>query len=236
MSHDRFRFGLVAATYLISILFFVRLPALVSQGVRHGTVLNFVRVTTAFTIPTAALIIILIFRSLSGRDPLRANYERFRRTYEVSVDLAVVLAIGTHLLLLGLMIILQVPYPAETPAGHWLSRFPTCLIGIVLIVAGNVLPRLRPNNAMGIRTRWTLADETVWIKAHRAGGYFLVIFGSILIAWTFIDFRNVWWVLGPGSALTAAGLPMMSYLISRHQRRPSPPPTVGGADEKEARP
>jgi uncharacterized membrane protein len=236
VSHDKFRFGLVAAAYLVSILFFVRLPALVSQGVRHGVVLDFVRVTTAFTIPTAALIVVLIFRSLSRRDPLRANYERFRRTYEVSVDLAVALAIGTHLLLLSLAMILQVPFPADTSAGHWLSRVPTCLVGIVLFVAGNILPRLRPNYAMGIRTRWTLGDETVWMRTHRAAGYFLVVFGLILIVWTFIDFRKVWWILGPGAALTAVGLPMMSYLISKHKRRPSPPLSEGSAYQKGVRP
>lgn len=230
MSHDRFRFGLVTAAFGISLYFYVRWPALLSGGVRISPWENNVRIATSFTIPLAALAIVLIFRSLSRRDPLRANYERFRRTYEVSVDLAVVLAIATHLLLLSLIMILEVPFPADTPAGHWLSRVPTCLIGIVLIVVGNVLPRLRPNHAMGIRTRWTLADETVWMKAHRAGGYFLVIFGLLLIAWTFIDFRNVWWVLGPGSALTAAGLPLMSYLISKHKSRSSLPPTAGGAD------
>jgi len=232
VSHDKFRFGLVAAAYLVSILFFVRLPALVSQGVRHGAVLNnFVRGTTAFTIPTAALIIVLIFRSLSRRDPLRANYERFRRTYEVSVDLAIALAIGTHLLLFSLAMILQVPFPADTSAGHWFSRVPTCLVGIVLFVAGNILPRLRPNYALGIRTRWTLGDETVWMRTHRAAGYFLVVFGLLLIVWTFIDFRNVWWILGPGAALTAAGLPMMSYLISKHKRRSSPTLSEGGTHQ-----
>jgi uncharacterized membrane protein len=242
VSHDRFRFGLVAAIFGVSLLFFVRWPALVRGGVRSlggfrvpppGIIL---RIATSFTIPLAALAIVLIFRSLSKGDPLGANYERFRRTYEVSLDLAVVLAIGTHLLLLSLLMMLEVPFPADTPAGHWLSRVPTCLVGIVLIVAGNILPRLRPNYAMGIRTRWTLGDETVWMRTHRAAGYFLVVFGLILIVWTFIDFRKVWWILGPGAALTAVGLPMMSYLISKHKRRPSPPLSEGSAYQKGVRP
>lgn len=217
MSHDRFRFGLVAATFGVSILFFVRLPILV------GPILlpDFGRIAMSFTIPLAALAIILIFRSLVNRDPLRANYERFRRTYEISLDLAVALAVGTHLLLLGWFMILRVHI------GLWISYVPTCLVGIVLIVAGNIMPRLRSNNSMGIRTRWTLGDETVWMKTHRAGGYFLVVFGLTLIAWTFIDFMSIWWVLGSGAVLAVAGLPFLSYAIAKRQGRSSSPLSGG---------
>jgi uncharacterized membrane protein len=222
VSHDKFRFSLIGAALGYSTFFFVRWPALVAGGVRvpfpRG---DFPRIATSFTIPLAALAILLIFKSLSRRDPLRANYERFRRTYEVSLDLATVLAIGIHVLLLNWFMILQVPFPHDHY--KWISFVPTGLVGIVLIVAGNILPRLRPNNSMGIRTRWTLPDETVWMKTHRIGGYFLVAFGLVLIAWTFIDFRNVWWVLGPGAVLTAAGLPLLSYVIWRRVHRAAAP-------------
>ena len=98
MSHDRFRYGLIAAAFAVSVLFFIRLPAIVGRVPPLGfdTV---ARILTSFTLPAAAFIILLIFRSLAKRDPLRANYERFRRTYEISLDLAAVLVLGTHLLL-----------------------------------------------------------------------------------------------------------------------------------------
>lgn len=222
MSHDRFRYGLIAAAFVISIFFFFRWPAIVGGGVRVPPAGDFPRIATSFTIPLAALIIVLVFRSLSRRDPLRANYKRFRRTYEVSLDLAVFLAVGTHLLLLSLMMIYQVRFPAVR--FRWVSYVPTCLVGIILIVAGNVLPRLRPNHTMGIRTRWTLENETVWMKTHRFAGYVLVALGLILIAWTFIDFQRVWWVLGLGVVITAAGLPLLSSIIGRRARRAASPP------------
>lgn len=212
MSHERFRYGLIAAVFCASILFFVRLPAIVGRHVRIP-VLDFARLATSFTLPAAALVTVLIFKSLARRDPLRVNYERFRRTYELSLDLAVVLAVGTHLLLLSLMMILRVHI------GRWISLVPTSLVGIILIVAGNILPRLRPNTSMGIRTRWTLEDETVWMKTHRVAGYVLIVFGLVLIVWTLIDFQGVWWVLGSGLVLTAAGLPLLSYLFSLSRRR-----------------
>ena len=231
MSHERLRFGLVAAALGVSVLFYVRLPAFV------GTILmpDLGGIAMSFTIPLAALATILIFKSLVKRDPLRANYARFRRTYEISLDLAVALAVGTHLLLLGWFMIVAGARGARTHIGLWISYVPTSLIGIVLIVAGNIMPRLRPNNVIGIRTRWTLGNETVWMKTHRAGGYFLVFFGLTLMAWTFIDFMSIWWVLGSGAVLAVAGLPLLSRVIAKRDRRSSSPLSGGGARKEEVR-
>jgi uncharacterized membrane protein len=216
VSHDRFRYGLIAVAFCVSILFFIRLPALVGRRVRIP-VLDFARVSVSFTIVAAALAIVLIFKSLSRRDPLRRNYQRFRRTYDIFLDLAVVLSIGVHFLLLATMLI------PKGLVGRWVSYVPTCLVGIVLVVAGNALPRLRPNSAMGIRTRWALGNEAVWMKTHLAGGYILFVFGLTLIIWTFIDFQGIWLVLGPGAVLTAAGLPLLSYVIWRRAHRAATP-------------
>jgi uncharacterized membrane protein len=216
VSHDKFRYGVLAAAFCVSTLLFFRLPDFWPIRYRFPAG-PFPWIFTSFTLPTAALVIVLIFKSLAKRDPLRANYVKFRRTYELFLDLAVLLTIGTHFLLIGKLMILQVRI------GRWITYVPSSLIGIILVVAGNILPRLRPNSAMGIRTRWTLRDETVWMKTHRGGGYFLFAFGLTLIAWTFIDFMGIWWVLGPGAVLTAAGLPLLSYVIWKCERRSSSP-------------
>jgi immunity protein, SdpI family len=217
VSHDRFRYGLIAAAFCVSVLFFIRLPAIVGHHVRIPW-LDFPRFAISFAMVGAALAIVLIFKSLAKRDPLRRNHERFRRTYDLFLDLAVVLAVGVHLLLLGTIMI------HGGRLGRWVSYAPTTLVGLVLLVAGNALPRLRPNSVMGVRTRWTLADEAVWRRTHLAGGYVLTVFGLTLIVWTFIDFQGIWWVLGPGFVVTFAGLPVLSWLIGRRRPRPSPDP------------
>lgn len=63
---------------------FIRLPAL---GLKDGTFAGWPfagwtwpRFWTSFALPFAALAIVLIFKSLSRRDPFRANYGKFRRT------------------------------------------------------------------------------------------------------------------------------------------------------------
>ncbi len=54
------------------------------------------------------------------------------------------------------------------------------LVGLVFIITGNYLPKLRRNFFLGIRTPRTLTDEENWDLTQRfAGG--LYIFGGILI-------------------------------------------------------
>ena len=51
------------------------------------------------------------------------------------------------------------------------------LLGVLLISAGNLLPRLRPNLAIGIRTRRMLSDARLWARMHRFAGYTTVFAG-----------------------------------------------------------
>jgi uncharacterized membrane protein len=219
VSHERLRYGLIAVGFILAVFLFLRLPALGQRGEGHfaGWPLagwTWPRFWTSFLLPFAALAIVLIFKSLAKRDPFRANYAKFRRTYDLFLDLAVLLVFATHVLII--VSNLLVP---KGLAGRWVQYIPTSFVGILLVIMGNTLPRLRPNSAMGVRTRWTLRDETVWMKTHRAGGYVLFVFGLTLIVWTFIDFQGVWWVLGPGLLITFAGLPVLSWLIGRRRSR-----------------
>ena len=52
------------------------------------------------------------------------------------------------------------------------------LIGMLFIVIGNVLPKMRWNYVVGVRTPWTLADEGVWDRTHRFAGWVMVLAGG----------------------------------------------------------
>jgi uncharacterized membrane protein len=54
------------------------------------------------------------------------------------------------------------------------------MLGLVMVSVGNLLPRTRPNLAIGIRTRRTLADRACWIQTHRAAGYLVVVAGVVV--------------------------------------------------------
>jgi len=52
--------------------------------------------------------------------------------------------------------------------------------GLLLAAAGLCLPRLEPNYIAGIRTPWTLRDETTWRITHGVGGVLFTIAGAVL--------------------------------------------------------
>ncbi len=58
-------------------------------------------------------------------------------------------------------------------------------IGILFLVIGNYLPKVKMNYSMGIRTPWTLANEEVWNKTHRLGGFCFFLAGLFTIVLAF---------------------------------------------------
>jgi len=55
------------------------------------------------------------------------------------------------------------------------------LIGVLYLVFGNYFKTLKANYFIGIRTPWTLENETVWKETHKLGGKMWFIGGLIVI-------------------------------------------------------
>ena len=53
-------------------------------------------------------------------------------------------------------------------------------LGLILIVFGNYLPKIRRNRTLGLKLPWTLKNEECWNKTHRFSGYVTIIAGAIL--------------------------------------------------------
>ncbi|MDD2516329.1 MAG: SdpI family protein, partial [Candidatus Gracilibacteria bacterium] len=64
--------------------------------------------------------------------------------------------------------------------------------GALFIVLGNYLGKIRQNYFVGIKTPWTLANEDVWNKTHRIGGWAFIISGILFIINSFILEKYVW--------------------------------------------
>lgn len=61
------------------------------------------------------------------------------------------------------------------------------LSGVIITACGNYMSSVKPNYFIGIRTPWTLENETVWRKTHQlaskfwfAGGLLIVLFSLTL--------------------------------------------------------
>ncbi len=55
------------------------------------------------------------------------------------------------------------------------------LMGIVMIVLGNIMPKTRINSAVGLRTVWSMENDKTWAESNRLGGIVLMIAGVIII-------------------------------------------------------
>jgi uncharacterized membrane protein len=54
-------------------------------------------------------------------------------------------------------------------------------VGLVLMVVGNYMGKVRSNFFFGIRTPWTLSSERSWNRTHRLGGRLLVLIGLVAV-------------------------------------------------------
>lgn len=54
------------------------------------------------------------------------------------------------------------------------------MVGLLLIIIGNYLPKIPKNNSLGIRNKWTKKNEFVWKKAHRFTALVYILVGLCL--------------------------------------------------------
>jgi uncharacterized membrane protein len=66
------------------------------------------------------------------------------------------------------------------------GKFMFAALGLLFAALGNFFPALKPNYFIGIRSPWTLENETVWKKTHKLGGKIWVVCGIVLAALPFI--------------------------------------------------
>ncbi|MEP6571561.1 MAG: SdpI family protein [Gemmatimonadota bacterium] len=150
-------------------------------------------------IPLLGSALAAVFYVLPRIDPRATSYALHKPSYWTIVNAVLVLLAVTHVVMLGKALGWPVAFDRVAVVG----------VGLLLIVIGNLMTRLRPNWFLGIRTPWTLSSDTVWRKTHRLGGILLVLAGCFLLA---IGIANVRWrVAGMILVVTLATLIPVIY-------------------------
>ncbi len=72
-------------------------------------------------------------------------------------------------------------YPYNLGYRPDITFFMEMFIGILFLVLGTYLPKLKQNYTVGIKIPWTLASEENWNRTHRMAGYLWVIGGILTI-------------------------------------------------------
>ena len=198
--------AVVAAGYLVGLVAYPGLPGpFLDQRISA-------RILVAFTLPTTALVIYSLFRSLWIHDRIRSGNGAFESTYH-----AIVLRVLLFVLALHVLVMMQLTGAMDAgglrlPAG----RAVVVLFGVVLVAIGNLLPRTRPNVAVGVRTRRTLANAQLWQQVHRAGGYATDGHGIVTALTGLVLTHETVGAVVSAAALVAAATVFVSY--RRHAR------------------
>jgi uncharacterized membrane protein len=122
-------------------------------------------------LPIVALGLYLLLRFLPRIDPGRANYQQFARPYAIIRLATLVLLAALYAVTLLWVEGIEVD----------MRRWPLALIGVLFVVLGNVMGKLRPNWFAGVRTPWTLSSKRSWVKTHRLAGWLFVVVGLLFI-------------------------------------------------------
>ncbi len=132
--------------------------------------------TQAIVFPLLIVGMYILFLLIPYLDPKKERYEQFSKIYHIfkSIILALMVVIYFVVGLNGL--------GYNLPVGVIIPG----LIGLLFIVLGNYLGKIKMNWFMGIRTPWTLSSEEVWNKTHRFGGKMFILAGLLMIAQIFL--------------------------------------------------
>jgi uncharacterized membrane protein len=167
-----------------------------------------------FLLPTTAGVISLVVRTLQRRQLLLADAMTPDPAVQAIVFWILVFLTGVHVLVLAVLVGLRAVQP-------WASRAVVALLGLTLVVIGNLLPRTRPNVALGIRTSQTLTDRRLWMLIHRIGGYICVAIGTVtVLTAAFLSGPKVGALLG-GAGLAGAAIMFVYYQKLTHGSRTS---------------
>ncbi len=154
-------------------------------------------------------------------DPGRANYQTFAGAYKairfsISLFLSAIYA-ATVFVALGYRVNIN------TMVGM--------ALGLLFVVLGNVMGKIRPNWFVGVRTPWTLSSKKSWTKTHRLAGWLFIAMGLLAAAWGLLQSA---WMFGLMLAFDGGcvlAIVVYSYLVYRNDPlRTAPANTSPGAE------
>ena len=95
--------------------------------------------------------------------------------------------------------------------------FSCLLLGILLIIMGNFMPKCKQNSTMGIKLSWTLANEENWNATHRFGGKVMVGAGFLLLLASLLPLAVSVAILLVAIVGTFVAMVLYSYLFYKKQ-------------------
>jgi len=128
--------------------------------------------------PVVSVLIYVLAVVLPGIDPKRRNYERFKNEYILLMQVIMGFLAAVYI------ISIMAAFGRQVNITLWVNA----MLGVLFMVLGNYMSRIKQSWFVGIKTPWTLSSEKVWDKTHRFGGRMFVILGLIFVINAFVGF------------------------------------------------
>lgn len=178
MKKHVFPLGITLLTLVAWVIALPHLPATMPiHWGANGEADGFATKINAMILTVGIMVLIYFIIAFVPRiDPRKENYKYFSKTYNILLNAVLLLFFFVNMstILQGLGYNVPMSYIAPIMAG------------LVFIIIGNYLQRVRSNYFMGIRTPWTLSNENVWKKTHRLSGKIFFIGGLLILISAFL--------------------------------------------------
>ena len=162
-----------------------------------------------FLMPLITVVMLVLFLFLPGIDPMKANIQQFRETFNTFITLMIAFMIYIH----GLTLAWNLGYTNFRMSSAMLPA-----MGLLFIFSGVLISKAKRNFFIGIRTPWTLSSDFVWNETHRLGGKLFIGAGAFALLGGLFPNYAVWFILIPvlGASLFSV---LYSYFLYRKETK-----------------
>lgn len=163
----------------------------------------------AFMVPLMMIGLTLLFLTIPSIDPLKKNIADFRGLFNLFIVLFNVFMAYVH----GLTLAWNLGY-----TNFRMSTLMMPALGLLFILVGLLTRKAKRNYFIGIRTPWTLANDTVWEKTHKLGGLLFIAAGVLSLVGIFLPEQAFLLMLIP--VIATAGISFVySYILFRQEEK-----------------
>ena len=115
------------------------------------------------------------------------------------------------------MVVGTIIYSVAFDATDLMNYFMALFLGFLFIVMGNYMPKCKQNYTIGIKMKWTLADEENWNATHRFAGKIWVGCGVLLLLCAFLPTEIFFISMIITILLATIPVAIYSYMFHRKQ-------------------
>ena len=151
---------------------------------------------------TAGLMVLVAF--ITRLEPRRGNFLQSEKAFTMFWYVLLLFFLMLHVTTTGIALGYNIPLPLVIGVG----------IGLMFIVLGNFMGKIRSTYTFGIRTPWTLDSDLSWNKTHRLGGKLFMATGVLVLLTAVLGSSILmFWVLMGGILITVGVSMVYSYIV-----------------------